>query len=274
MSAGSEGAHDSYLLGDSAPELEHLVAQAEVYAEEARQLLDLIRLSPGAAAVDIGCGVLGVLDLLRERVGSNGRVVGVDRERRMIEAARQATTQRGLAVELVEDDAVALSLPLESFDLVHERTVLLNVADPERVVAQMVGVARPGGVVALQEPDSANWLCDPPHPAFSILHEELLAAYKAAGKNFDQGRSIARRLRDAGLVDVQVRVTARVTRPGEYYHTFLLALTGLVRKQIISNGRVSIDEFDRLSTDLGQHLVKPHTITNQPNMWQAWGVKP
>jgi hypothetical protein len=54
------GERDRYLLGDSGAELAHLVAQAEVYAEEARQLLDLIGVGPGAAAVDIGCGVLGI----------------------------------------------------------------------------------------------------------------------------------------------------------------------------------------------------------------------
>ena len=101
----------------------------------------------------------------------------------------------------------------------------------------------------------------------------MLAAYRAAGKHFDQRRTIARRLRDAGLTEVQVRATARVTRPGEYYHTFLLALTGLVRDQIIAAGRLSAEEFDRLSAELREHLQQPGTLTSQPNMWQAWGVK-
>ena len=149
MSAQSDGEQDRYLLGDSAPELAHLVAQAEVYAEEGRQLLDLVGIAPGAQAVDVGCGVLGIMHLLCERVGPDGRVVGVDREPRMIEAARRVTTERGLVVELAEQDATGLSLPSESFDLVHERTVLLNVAEPGKVVGEMARVARCGGVVAL-----------------------------------------------------------------------------------------------------------------------------
>jgi ubiquinone/menaquinone biosynthesis C-methylase UbiE len=105
--------------------------------------------------------------------------------------ARRGVAERGLAVQLVQDDATSLALPSASFGFVHERTVLLNVAEPETVVAEMVRIARPGGVVALEEPDSANWLCDPPHPAFATLHEALLGAYRAAGKNFDQGRTVA-----------------------------------------------------------------------------------
>jgi len=95
---------DRYLLGDSAAELEHLVAQAAVYADEARQLLDRVPLADGSAVLDVGCGVLGVLDLLRERVGPTGRVVGVDREPRMVAAARGLAEQRGLTVEVIEDD--------------------------------------------------------------------------------------------------------------------------------------------------------------------------
>jgi SAM-dependent methyltransferase len=264
---------DRYLLGDSAAELEHLVSQAEVYAEETQQLLDRIPLARGAAAIDVGCGVLGVLHLLRERVGPTGRVVGVDREPRMVAAARALTTERDLSVEVIEDDATQLSLASDTFDLVHERTVLLNVSEPERVVAEMVRIAKPGGVVAIQEGDSAGWVCDPPHPAFSQLRDELLQAYLSDGKIFDRGRMAARLLRDEGLTDVQVRATARVTRPGDFYQTFLLTLTSLVREVILAGGRLTGAEFDRLAAELREHLNKPGTLTCQPTMWQAWGVK-
>src|SRR5579863_10102023 len=263
---------DRYLLGDSAAEVQHLVAQAAVYADEARQLLDRVPLAAGSAVLDVGCGVLGVMDLLRERVGPTGRVVGVDREPRMVAAARDLAEQRGLSVEVIEDDATRLSLPSDTFDLVHERTVLLNVSEPERVIAEMVRVARPSGVVAVQEPDSAGWVCDPPHPAFTLLRDELLHAYLSDGKNFDRGRTAARLLRNAALSDVQVRATARVTKPGEFYHTFLLTLTSLVRDGILAGGRLKEEELDRLSVELRQHLEKPHTLTCQPTMWQAWGA--
>ena len=68
-----------YLLGDTPGELQHLVAQAEVYATEAEQLLDDISLPSGARAIDVGCWVLGIVHLLRARVGDECHVVGLDR---------------------------------------------------------------------------------------------------------------------------------------------------------------------------------------------------
>jgi 2-polyprenyl-3-methyl-5-hydroxy-6-metoxy-1,4-benzoquinol methylase len=98
--AGRE--RDRYLLGDSTAEVEHLAHQAEVYADEAAELLDRVGVAEGSFAIDVGCGVLGILALLCARVGSSGRVVGVDREPRLLDAARQAAAQQGLPVEFVQ----------------------------------------------------------------------------------------------------------------------------------------------------------------------------
>ena len=82
------------------------------------------------------------------------------------------------------------------------------------------------------------------------------------GRDFHTGRRTGRLLRDAGLRDVGVRATARVTRPGDYYHSFLLTLCGLLG--------VSAEED---AAALREHLGRPGTITCQPLLWQATGVR-
>ncbi len=260
-----------YLLGDSPAELRHLVEQAEVYAREANELFDLIGVASGATAIDVGSGVMGVVHLLAERVGPDGRIVGLDREPRMVEYGRKLAEQRGLNVEFIQTDATATGLPDSGFDLVHARTLLLNVQNPEQVLAEMVRIAKPGGFVAVQEPDASAWNCDPPHPAFDILRGAILRAYRRTGKDFSIGRRIARMLRDVGLEDVGVRPTARVTHAGEYYQTFLLTIAGLLRDAVVQTGELTADEFEAYTTALRAHLDAPDTITCQPIIWQAWG---
>jgi SAM-dependent methyltransferase len=271
MGTSESSASGRYLLGDSPAEIRHLVEQADVYAYEANELFEMIGLAANTAAIDVGCGVMGVLHLIAERVGSDGRVVGLDREARMVEYGRKLAEQGGLAVEFIEADATATGLPDGAFDLVHARTLLLNVQNPEQILTEMVRIARPGGVVAVQEPDASAWNCDPPHPVFDIVRGAILSAYRRTGKDFSIGRRIARMLRDAGLVDVHVRATARVTHAGEYYQTFLLTVAGLVREVIVKAGELTADEFESYSAALRAHLEAPGTITCQPIMWQAWG---
>jgi hypothetical protein len=85
----------------------------------------------------------------------------------------------------------------------------------------------------VQEPDASAWNCDPPHPAFEILRSAIVDAYRRTGKDFNIGRRIARMLRDAGVPDVEIRATARVTRAGDFYQTFLLTIASLVREIIV-----------------------------------------
>lgn len=99
----------------------------------------------------------------------------------------------------------------------------------------------------------------------------ILNAYRRTGKDFNIGRRIARMLRGAGLDDLRVRATARVTRVGDYYQTFLLTIAGLVRDVIIASGELTADEIDSYTAALRTHLVSPGTMTIQPVMWQAWG---
>jgi SAM-dependent methyltransferase len=271
MGERAESGSGQYLLGDSPAEIEHLVEQAQVYAFEATELFDLIGVDPGSEAIDVGCGVLGVVHLLSEYVGPGGRVVGLDREARMVQFACDLTRERGLAAEFLQADATATGLPNGTFDLVHARTLLLNVQNPQEIVAEMVRIARPGGTVVVQEPDASAWSCDPPHPAFDRLRGAILSAYRATGKDFSIGRRIGRMLRDAGLEDVRVRPTARATGCGEYYQTFLLTVAGLVRDVITEAGDLTADELDSYASTLRAHLERPDTITCQPLMWQAWG---
>jgi SAM-dependent methyltransferase len=271
---GTGATADRYLLGDSPAEVEHLLVQADVYAPETEQLLDLIGMEQGASAIDVGCGALGVLHVLRGRVGPHGRVVGLDREPRLLAAAEQLAGARGLEVELVQADATSTGLRSDLFDIVHARTVLVNVSNPAEIIAEMVRVAKPGGVIALQEPDCSCWVCDPPHPAWEPIRDAVLEAFRRNDKDAELGRRASRLLCDAGLDHVDVRATTRVTQRGDYYQTFLLTMTALVKEQILAGCRLSADQLDSYTTALTDHLNTSGTVTCQPTMWQAWGTKP
>jgi ubiquinone/menaquinone biosynthesis C-methylase UbiE len=54
----------------------------------------------------------------------------------------------------VAADARHTGLPSGTFDLVHARTLLVNIPELAEVVAEMVRLAKPGGWVASQEPEN------------------------------------------------------------------------------------------------------------------------
>ena len=155
-----------YALGHDPAESARLQRQSDELRPDSAALLDRVGVRPGQAAIDLGCGPSGIIELLAERVSPGGRVVGLEADPAHVAMARELARQRGLGhVEIVAADARRTGLPSGSFDLVHARTLLVTLPQPAAVVAEMVRLARPGGWVAGLEPDAEYSLCYPACPA-------------------------------------------------------------------------------------------------------------
>src|SRR5271170_4015576 len=156
---------DPYVLGGTQTEQERLVAQAAEFEVQSRWLLDQINIEPGWRAVDIGCGPIGILNLLSERVGPSGSVVGLEREQRFVTMARSQIAQRGMNnVEIMRGDALNTGLSKAAFDFVHERLVMINVPTRPALLQEMISLLRPGGTIALEEVDDISYTSVPLHP--------------------------------------------------------------------------------------------------------------
>ena len=147
-------------------------------APETRNMFALIGVSPGWKCLDLGCGPEGVTRLMSELVGDAGAVVGLDMDERFLTYARQWAPAN---VVFMNGDAYRTGLPAHSFDLVHMRFVAGTAGDPHALIGEAVRLARPGGVVALQEPDLRTLRAHPPHRAFDRLRETLISAFQGVG---------------------------------------------------------------------------------------------
>jgi SAM-dependent methyltransferase len=266
---------ECYLLGHSLAEQQRLQQQAQAIAPEARWLLDQLQIQPGARAIDLGCGPQGVLDLLAERVGPRGSVVGVDMSAHAVQLATAFAVDHHLSnVEVRVGNAKDTGLPRASFDVAHARLVLVNVPEPERIVAEMVALVRPGGVVALHEADWMTHSCEPPSPAWSRLLQVLDAHARAQGTDLYIGRRVPALLRAAGLADIQVRPVIHAYPPGHSHRPLLLRFIGNVREQVLAQGLLSAVEMDDLTASLQAHLDDPETLVVSCLLFQVWGRRP
>jgi SAM-dependent methyltransferase len=264
-----------YSLGSSQGESARLQRQADELAPDSRALLDRVDLRPGQTALDLGCGPRGILDLLAERVSPGGQVVGLDADPAHTAMAAEFAAARGLnSVQCMTADARRTGLPTGSFDLVHGRTLLVNIPGPAEVVAEMTRLARPGGWVAVMEPDTEYAMCYPPHPAFTRICEIFPLAFGRNGADHMIGRRVAELFREAGLTDVGVEARAQMYPPGHSRRTIRPDLVRSMRPQILELGLASETELDELDTAARGHLDDPRTIAVFGLFFLAWGRKP
>lgn len=116
---------------------------------ESLAVLELAAPRRGERALDAGCGT-GLYT--RRLVAAGAMVTGVDADEEMLAAARVATP----GAAFFHADIAALPFGDGAFDLTLAVTVLCFVADPPRVVRELVRVTRPGGRVVLAELNSRS----------------------------------------------------------------------------------------------------------------------
>jgi SAM-dependent methyltransferase len=106
--------------------------------------------------LDVGCGVGHWGVLLASVLPVDARVTGVDREPAWVEEARARALARGLGDRFSYQQGVVERLPFpdDTFDVTTCQTVLIHVADPAAAIAEMLRVTRPGGLVAVAEPNN------------------------------------------------------------------------------------------------------------------------
>jgi ubiquinone/menaquinone biosynthesis C-methylase UbiE len=117
--------------------------------------VDALALAPGDTVVEVGCGTGANLAHLRRRVGSAGRVVGVDLTREVLDVARGRIRRRGWGnVQAVRGDAT--DLPVDGpVDGVLGSFVVGMLAEPDAAVEAWLDLLGPEGRVALLDAASS-----------------------------------------------------------------------------------------------------------------------
>lgn len=106
------------------------------------------------SVLDVGCGMGHWDQSLAEFLPSDVKIVGIDREEQWIETALQRT--KNSKINYTYQVASAEEIPFDdaSFDMVTCQTLLIHVPKPDRVLAEMYRVLKPGGLLVVAEPNN------------------------------------------------------------------------------------------------------------------------
>lgn len=173
----------------------------------------------------------------------------------------------------MKGDAANTGLPGSSFDVVHARTLLINVPDPAAVVTEMVRLARPDGVVAAMEPDVPLTVCYPTIEAWERMSQLFEQSYARDGADASVGRSLSELFRNAGLVEIGTEARMTVYPPGHSRRTVRADLFRTLRGKIVARGMAAAAELDEIDGAVRAHLADPNTLIAH-TAFIAWGRKP
>ena len=159
----------------------------------------------GACCLEIGGGHGSIARWLAERVGPLGHVTATDVEIDFLSAIDASN------VEVLRHDLRSDTFPVESFDLVHTRAVLMHISTDRKLLRRMVSWLRPGGWLLLEEPDFGMWLADA-DPLWAMHPKAAKEAFP--NLSLSRGRSLLGEIHHLGLVDVGADAEADIIVPG------------------------------------------------------------
>jgi ubiquinone/menaquinone biosynthesis C-methylase UbiE len=258
----------TYLLAGQASELVRLKLQSQVWEPSGHRLLEQFGDGRGNRAVDIGCGAMGWLRLLSKWVGPDGEVVGTDVDDAMLAAAREFVAEEGLGnVVIVKDDLFESALEPSSFDLVHSRFEITPLARGDEQMAAYCRLARPGGIVALEDWDKGSWHYNPPAPALERLVGLIDQAFSRVSR-LDGGRT---HLDLFSRVEIEAHIRAEILAlpPGDPYLRLPIQMTTSLAPRL--KDFVSAEELARLQHEAEKELQQPGRWGTTFTVIQSWG---
>ena len=176
--------------------LEHYAAVPAIRAAKERSYA-LLDAGPGDRVLDVGCGPGQDVRALAALVAPGGTATGIDHSRVLVAMAERRAQELGVPGRYVVGDATALPFADAAFDACRADRVLQHIPAPERALAELRRVTRPGGRVVVTEATSAVERGGP----LPAVTERLMQRSSAEHRGW-VGTFLPVLLRRAGFADV------------------------------------------------------------------------
>ena len=232
-----------------------------------QELVKQIGLAPGSRCLDVGCGVGGATRVLCEAAGPDGECVGLDLDPELLEIARSSEQGAG-KVSFMQGDAAALPFDDDTFDVAHARYLFIHLPNHREVIAEMARVTKPGGTVALYEPDLQVVWCYPE----SWAYEALPGVFAKAYSDSLAGRKLVGLLHGAGCTEVKAQARTGVEYEGSFVkRLYRLTFEGTALT-LVRSGEMSQEEFDRMDAEFRRVEDEESAFIIASPSILAWGL--
>lgn len=203
--------------------------QAEIYEERfvpalfahwVEPMLDAVGIRAGQAVLDVACGTGVLTRHAADRVGPDGRAVGLDLNQAMVDVASRVRPE----LDWRRGDVAAIPFDDDSFDVVTCQAALFFFPDVVAALREMGRVARPDGTIGVQvfsrigdQPAYGPWVA-------MVARHAGEDAWRLLGTYWSQGDTDQLRLRcaEAGL---RVSAVHDLVRPAYFPSVEAMVLT-------------------------------------------------
>ena len=236
--------------------------------------LEMLGVTSGWKCLDVGAGYGSITTWLGECVAPDGKVVATD-------IRAELHRYVGNTIEIRQHDILKDGLEKDYYDLVHCRSVLQHLSDPELALSHMANAVKPGGWILIEEFDNYTYpTSDSENEDADFFYRYVKTARDLVAKRgmLDQtfGRNIDSMIKQLEFQEVKNQGTLFIVQGGDPWAKSVVMTYEAGRKMIEGQGNLS-EEGRKIIADIDKIytlLYDPSFSFVSPPLMCAWGRKP
>jgi len=252
---------------------ERLRVLSNVLQTGTNAFLDRIRIRPGMTCLDVGCGGGDVSRELARRVGSAGRVVGIDMDADQLDIVRAEAAAHNIGnLNLMVADATKPPSDLGQFDIVYSRFLLCHLPARLQVFEWMKSCLVDGGILALEDCDFTGHFCYPPSAAFDRYVELAGNVMRRRGGDPHFGLKLPEQFREGRLAIGGIEIAHPADIEGDPKLLNALSMESFA-DAIVSEGLAPQAEVNELIETLRAVVGDKRVYASVTRRIQVWGQR-
>ena len=240
-------------------ELQRLRMIQELFDATTIGHLERTGIQAGWRCLELGAGAGSILRWMSRVAGTEGRVVGVDRDTVHLHDIS------GPSVQIIEGDF--LEIPIETgFDLAHCRYVLIHNRHSDEMLHKLSGTLKPGGCLVVEEPDftSARLLNSHEDDSGQRVNNAICRLFEEMELNPGYGLILPARVVAAGLEIVSVDSRIHLDRGGSRMARMMAASLRALADRYIATGAADptdVEQYRENTEDESRWAVYYSTVS-------------
>jgi SAM-dependent methyltransferase len=257
----------SYVIRSGAAARDRLELIARLFWPTTETFLADVGALDVARFVDVGCGIGDVTCRLDAR---GVHAIGIDVNAEVVELATERASSLGARATFHVGGLAELAThaDLVDADAVYARCVLTHQHDPAAGLAEMLAVARPGGLVLVEDVEVAAVWSSPPNDALRRHLALYVAAAHGLGARPDFACEIAPTLGALGATDIHVDVLQPVLRAPADLQAHACTMEAIAQP-VLAQGLATADEIETLVAQLDDFATTPGVVATLPRVVQV-----
>ena len=266
----------NYFLGTHDDEVARLELQHRVWRPRALDAWRRAGFAPGQTLLDIGCGPGHASVDLAEIVGPTGRIVGIDRSRRFLDALGATAAERGLKnITALEFDLNDAELPQLSADGAWCRWVLAFVKRPRDLLARLTAALKPGAALVLHEYfDYSTWRLAPRCREIKEFVSAVMETWRADGGEPDIGLDLPLWLDELGFEIKACEPIIDLVPASNPVWQWLEVFIQLHLGRLVEMGRLTDDRAITISQAFAASKIAARTLMITPAVLEIVAIRP